>query len=303
MRNASKIKLLMLLVVILILSYSAVWFYGSGVLVKELGKAGLVWKQADRSGFPARVSISFAHPEFALAPSLRWQQDKMHLTILPYKPSHAVIVFEGAHALDMSFAKITLQAKKSLASIIAFFNLDRLSFDNEAVDIVFEYAGRTHRLAAKRLQLHARLLPFYDDPAQFPKTDDVFFTPNQLAYDIAVTLDGLDKFGDIKMIGEIGVDAQGYAAGRLKITGTHIESLYQRAQNHGKEKLKHKLAKEINRLSQKNPLIAGLLQDKLQKELPDQEIKGEKAPLYLEFKNGTAYFDGVKIGAAPRFID
>ena len=83
----------------------------------RLQENGAQWEQAKASGFPARLTLDIDRPAWA-DETMRWQTDALRLTVMPWRPNHAVLDMKGAHKIALPQGDITIRHTGNMASAV-----------------------------------------------------------------------------------------------------------------------------------------------------------------------------------------
>lgn len=171
MRDAMRLLIIPLLVVLAFGGWSGYWLYAANQVETVIGS----WIERQRaagaeishaglkvSGYPFRIRVDLEGPRMALPANPaqpRWRAERLSAISHPWTPQHIIVDLSGWHALDAVLdgtqRSWRLDSPNALASWSgeASGRLQRLSVDLQEVKL---QEDGSERLKALRLQLHVR---------------------------------------------------------------------------------------------------------------------------------------------------
>lgn len=231
------------------------WHLAAGRLSDELTAAGLSWQDAQRHGYPARVSLDIDRPAWRDR-DRQWQNRALSITMMPFQGGHAIVDFLGAHEIKTKAGEATLAHQGNLASIVADRGgLKRASFEVEQPRLTMRLKGvdEAALFSATKLGLHgmrhdqagrynvALVLKQLSLPTglgraaekKIPRLDMVGVVPQAFLQDGAaagqtLVLDRLTMERDALTLiarGTIKLGADGFVKGRLDLEAIQLEAL------------------------------------------------------------------------------
>ena len=295
----------------------AAWHFIVDRISTELAAQGMRWQSLEREGFPARISLYLEEPRWqgtGEQAGLAWQNERLSLTVMPFKGGHAIMDFRGAHELTGPKGQLRLAHQGNLMSAVIDANgLNRASFDAKAPYINARWNGLDMSARAANLELHMRRAASERkseriDAALITRQVSVTVENNRLALarvDISASLPAaiMERplaAGDVIMLERAIAQRNGLslvAKGRLKLRGTgyidgsldldivNINAFADALVEFGL----------IARRDKQKLLLLGGLGAALGGDTTD------RLSLPLQFKNKRSYLGGVKLGRAPRW--
>jgi hypothetical protein len=121
--------------------YFGFWHFVGQKVLAVLQENGTQWEQAKASGFPARLTLDIDQPAWA-DETMRWQNDALRLTVMPWRPNHAVLDMKGAHKIGLPRGDITIRHAGNMASaVVDLTGPLRLAFELQKPDARFAFGG------------------------------------------------------------------------------------------------------------------------------------------------------------------
>ena len=295
----------------------AAWHFIVDRISTELAAQGIRWQSMERAGFPARISLYLEAPRWqgvGEQAGMAWQNERLSLTVMPFKGGHAIMDFRGAHELTGPKGQLRLAHQGNLMSaVIDADGLNRASFDAKAPQIKARWNGLDMSARAANLELHMRRAASERasqriDAALISKQLSVTVENNRLALarvDISASLPAafMDRplaAGDVIMLeraiaqrnglslvakGRLKLRRTGYVDGTLDLDIVNINAFADALVEFG----------VIARRDKQKLLLLGGLGAALGGDTTD------RLSLPLQFKNKRSYLGGVKLGRAPRW--
>ena len=97
--------------------YFGFWHFAGQKVLAVLQENGAQWQQAKASGFPARLTLDIDQPAWA-DETIGWQTDALRLTVMPWRPNHAVLDMKGAHKIALPQGAVTIGHTGNMASAV-----------------------------------------------------------------------------------------------------------------------------------------------------------------------------------------
>ncbi len=147
--------------------YFGAWWFIADKMETMLENQGLVWQRADKSGFPARITLTLEALDWRSADKqIHWQNPRALITTLPFNPRHLVVDFQKPHRLSIGTQAFELAHQGNMTSLVGDTSgLVRLSLEVNAPHLRADFAGRKLLGRAETASLHLRRQS--DDPQRF----------------------------------------------------------------------------------------------------------------------------------------
>ena len=302
--------------VLALIAFTA-WHFIADRISTELAAQGLRWQSLEREGFPARISLYLEAPQWQGAgeqTGLAWQNERLSLTVMPFKGGHAIIDFRGPHKLTGPNGQLRLAHQGNLMSaVIDTDGLNRASFDVQAPHVTARWNGLDVSARAANLELHMRRgsserASERIDAALISKQLTMTRADKRLALarvDISASLPAaiMERplaAGDVIMLeraivqrnalslvakGRLKLRRTGYVDGTLDLDIVNLNAFADALVEFGL----------VARRDKQKLLLLGGLGAALGGDTAD------RLSLPLQFKNKRSYLGGVKLGRAPRW--
>ena len=303
-------------------AYFGFWHFAGQKLLTILQENSIQWDKAGASGFPARLTLDIDRPAWQ-DNTLSWQTDAVRLTVMPWRPNHAVLDLKGEHRLRLPQGDMRVRHGGNLASaVVDLTGPIRLAFDMQKPTAMLAFGGTEAQVNAESFSAFLRRqtdekatadntdrhVPRYDlalrgrnlainDNAPLPRFDVQIDIPGDMLggmEDIAqfagarVNIDKLTlERRNVTLLGKGGLRFanDGHMAGQLDFDVVNLVALLETLEEFG-------LA---DRRERKRLLfLAGLASALTGK-------TGDRLSVPLIFKNGRSYIGPLEIGAAPRW--